>query len=441
MAPPSSGKLLGSSRKLLWWVLVILLLYLTSSWTWRLHQDALHATLQLVQGDNDATAPVMVMVVEEEPQPLFWNQTTAIVMDKSLIVSDDRSAQKEKPPLLPRQGADHDDGTTTSTTISIVEEQRKVPSLLQTNDSLANISLKLKTKLNNHTIIKVRKKDYIMNARINGAPIVIEQYKLIFFTIQKTGCTVWKQLFRKMMGYDDWRTGPTWGTKTGLKQLRHSNLTQATLLMNDPSYTRAIFVRDPKERFLSAFLDKAIHTEYVDETCCRKKKTLETQEQCRHDSQNFTNFVQMTRSSSNGNGNSKGNGGCLDPHWTPQWQRLEERYWPLLNFVGHLETAAQDAKRLLQNIGAWEDHGQTGWGHYGNESIFESTSNVQHKTATATTTVVAKPEEDASYQTKNRMLAKYFTPETEIELEERFAKDYSCPQFRLPLKKIDFSKA
>jgi hypothetical protein len=175
----------------------------------------------------------------------------------------------------------------------------------------------------------------------------------------------------------------------------------------------------------------------VDETCCRrrnkKKKpiTLQTtQEQCRHDSQNFTTFVQMTRSN-----------GCLDPHWTPQWQRLEERYWPLLDVVGHLETAADDAKRLLQKIGAWEDHGQTGWGHYGNESIFESTSNVQHKT-TATTTAVAAKQENSSYQTKkNRMLANYFTPETEIELEERFAKDYSCPQFRLPLKKINFSKA
>jgi hypothetical protein len=369
-------------------------------------------------------------VVVEPPLQLFWNQTI-----KSLV--SNRNDQ-ERPLLYVQQG---DDGTIINTSsIIVVDEQRKQP-LPQKNDPLVhyaapNTTTTKRSAGHPQKLIKVRKKDYIMNVRINGAPIVIEQYKLIFFTIQKTGCTVWKQLFRKMMGFQDWRTGPTWGTKTGLLQLWHYNLTQATMLMNDPSYTRAIFVRDPKERFLSAFLDKAIHTEYVDETCCRRRKkkkkpiTLQTtQEQCRQDSQNFTTFVQMTRSS------------CLDPHWTPQWQRLEERYWPLLDVVGHLETAADDAKRLLQKIGAWEDHGQTGWGHYGNESIFESTSNVQHKT-TATTTAVAAKQENSSYQTKkNRMLANYFTPETEIELEERFAKDYSCPQFRLPLKKINFSKA
>jgi hypothetical protein len=422
-----------------------------------LHQDVLNTTLLLVglQGDYDATAPVIVV---EPPPLLFWNQTI-----KSLV--SDRKDQ-EPPPLLLQQG---DDGTTTAPPpIIVVEEQRNPLPSHNNNDSLVHddapqTTTKRSSGHQKQQLIQVRKKDYIMNARINGAPIVVEQYKLIFFTIQKTGCTVWKQLFRKMMGFPDWRTGPTWGTQTGLLQLRQyqNNLTRATQLMNDPSYTRALFVRDPKERFLSAFLDKAIHTEYVDETCCRnrnrkktKKRTTtleQSQEQCRHDSRNFTTFVQMTRSSS-GNSNSSiygkgggGGGGCLDPHWTPQWQRLEERYWPLLDVVGHLETAAQDAKRLLQRIGAWEDHGKTGWGHYGNESIFESTSNVQHKTTAAATTVVvavAKQEEDSFYQTKkNRMLAKYFTPETEAELEERFAKDYSCAQFRLPLKKIDFSKA
>jgi hypothetical protein len=53
--------------------------------------------------------------------------------------------------------------------------------------------------------VKVKKRDFIYNAKIgNSSPIVIEKYKLIFFTIQKTGCTVWKQLSRRMMGLEDW---------------------------------------------------------------------------------------------------------------------------------------------------------------------------------------------------------------------------------------------
>jgi hypothetical protein len=34
--------------------------------------------------------------------------------------------------------------------------------------------------------------------------IVIEKCKLIFYTTPKIGCTVWKQLFRRIMGFEDW---------------------------------------------------------------------------------------------------------------------------------------------------------------------------------------------------------------------------------------------
>lgn len=39
----------------------------------------------------------------------------------------------------------------------------------------------------------------------DGAPVVIEEHKLIFFTAAKVGCTTWKQLFRRMMGFRDWK--------------------------------------------------------------------------------------------------------------------------------------------------------------------------------------------------------------------------------------------
>jgi hypothetical protein len=38
-----------------------------------------------------------------------------------------------------------------------------------------------------------------------GAPIVVKKYKLLFFTIPEVGCTVWKQLFRRVAGYADWQ--------------------------------------------------------------------------------------------------------------------------------------------------------------------------------------------------------------------------------------------
>jgi hypothetical protein len=269
-------------------------------------------------------------------------------------------------------------------------------------------------------VVQVDKDDLIMSSKVS---FVIEKYKLIFVTIQKSGGTVWKQLFRKILGHDDWRTGRTWGSDLGLPRLRSRyNVSQVTQLMNDPTYTRAIFVRDPKERFLSAYLDKALQTGYAENKCCKGKRNKKAGERCSKQIQTFSGFVDVTRS-------------CHDTHWMPQSTtgRLEPKFVPLLNFVGHLETAFEDAKRLLQRVGAWEEHGKTGWGLHGNESIFQSKSYVKHKTSSSTT--------NTSHGSKDRFLARYYTPELEKEIEKRFQDDYRTLMYNFTLKKIDFSVA
>ena len=112
---------------------------------------------------------------------------------------------------------------------------------------------------------------------------------------------------------------------------------------------------------------------------------------------------------------------CRDNHWAPISERLEEKYLPSINFVGHTETAYDDAKRLLQQVGAWEKYGQSGWGIHGNESIFESTSNVIHKTSN-----------DASESASR--IYKYYTPSIEAKLAERFKKDYAISIYNFTWK-------
>jgi hypothetical protein len=98
----------------------------------------------------------------------------------------------------------------------------------------------------------------------DSAPIVLEEYKLIFFTIPKVGCTAWKQLFRRMMGYSDWKNENVnnmqpWNPESnGLKYLYQYDRVTASEMMSSPEWTRAIVVRCPKERFLSAYLDKVV---------------------------------------------------------------------------------------------------------------------------------------------------------------------------------------
>ena len=95
----------------------------------------------------------------------------------------------------------------------------------------------------------------------DGAPIVLEEYKLIFFTVAKVGCTVWKQLFRRMMGYSNWKS---WNWKThdpninGLIYLYHYSLEEANYMLQSPEWTKAIFgFRESSKPFfyISTFSD------------------------------------------------------------------------------------------------------------------------------------------------------------------------------------------
>ena len=77
-----------------------------------------------------------------------------------------------------------------------------------------------------------------------------------------------------------------------------------------------------------------------------------------------------------------------------------------MNFVGRFETVAVDARRLLQQIGAWDDFGATGWGVDGNETMFESNSATH-----------------ATHATGN--LTDYFgSTRTETIVQEFYAKDF-----------------
>jgi Sulfotransferase family len=110
----------------------------------------------------------------------------------------------------------------------------------------------------------------------NSAPIVTESHKLVFFTIPKVGCTVWKQLFWQMSNITDWKSQdfdnflPHNPQVNGLKYLYDYSVDQASEMMTSIEWTKAIMVRNPKEQFLSAFLDKSVqnyHRHIIDRCC------------------------------------------------------------------------------------------------------------------------------------------------------------------------------
>uniref|UniRef100_A0A7S3PBZ5 Carbohydrate sulfotransferase n=1 Tax=Amphora coffeiformis TaxID=265554 RepID=A0A7S3PBZ5_9STRA len=238
--------------------------------------------------------------------------------------------------------------------------------------------------------------------RWDSSPIVIESHKLIFFTIPKVGCTVWKQLFRRMMGSSDWKSQdydtyqPHNPAVNGLKYLHQYTLEQASEMMTSPQWTRAIMVRDPKMRFLSAFLDKSVsndHTHII-RKCCPDKSCVEG-------AQTIPGFLALVKV-------------CDDEHWQGQNLRVDSKYWPYIDYVSHVETAAEDARELLEKIGAWEEFGQSGWGQDGKLAIFESTG------------VKAAGGHATWSQWK---VWQWYTPDSEKLVERHYQEDYVNPLF------------
>jgi hypothetical protein len=97
---------------------------------------------------------------------------------------------------------------------------------------------------------------------------------------------------------------------------------------------------------------------------------------------------------------------------------MERQYWPYLNFMGHIEDAQEDAKRLLQTLGGWESYGASGWGQDGTEPIFASTGTVRHQTGASD------------------KLREYYTDETERMVEDLTWEDFQNPLFDFKLTKV-----
>ena len=139
---------------------------------------------------------------------------------------------------------------------------------------------------------------------------VIPEYKHIFFTFPKVASSEWKRMFMRMNG------NPNWCKIRGFdahnpKNNKISTLSDypteiATAMMTSPSWTRAAIVREPKERVLSAFLDKAVKEDYYVRKCCESIPDEEDKEECKKNEKDFKSFLHFLK---------KYPKKCFDVHW------------------------------------------------------------------------------------------------------------------------------
>ena len=98
---------------------------------------------------------------------------------------------------------------------------------------------------------------------------------------------------------------------------------------------------------------------------------------------------------------------------------MEDKYWPYINYVGHMESLYDDAKRLLKKIRAWDQYGASGWGANGREEFFGDQSAVRHAT-------------NATGRLKS-----YLSDSLIVRLDRFYAGDYLNPIMNI--SKIDLS--
>jgi len=265
--------------------------------------------------------------------------------------------------------------------------------------------------------------DLIYKSNRNTVPIVNEEYNTIFFLVAKAASSEWIRFFMRL------NSSPLWcgkrihsQTHKGLKFLSDYSIEEATEMMTSKDWTRAIFVRNPKSRILSAFLDKAVSHKkaFIRDKCPTYAKLGGDYNECVERSKDFSFFLYNITTAMNKN-----------VHWRSIYSRVDEKWWPYMNYVANMENLENDAEHFLKSIksnvsgsSAWDRIGNTGWGdderdcgHVG-DSAFLAKKDTRHKT-----------------NAKDK-LREYYNPDLEKFIETHYADDFNNPYFHFTEMKL-----
>ncbi|XP_063438934.1 carbohydrate sulfotransferase 9-like [Mytilus trossulus] len=233
-----------------------------------------------------------VMRISGNIEKIIYNSVTEKAVEKYFTVSTN-----SKNTLLSSNGPDSHN---TAKNISILS-QKTVPRL--TNQELRQI------------------KGYG-----TSSPIVVKKYKLIFFWNQKAGCTYWKRLLQFIQGIKNKELHvPGRNGLTHLTQFKDSEVTE---MMFDDSWIKAVFVREPRERVLSAFLEKGLNPARMRDMCRRPAV------------KSLSEFITLIKT-------------CKEVHWSSQVKLPRHLY--KYTWIGKMPDINTFTQNLLTKIGAWND--------------------------------------------------------------------------------------
>jgi Sulfotransferase family. len=262
---------------------------------------------------------------------------------------------------------------------------------------------------------------------------VNEEYRIIFFPVAKVACTEWLRFFLRLNNSPLWCTsgyqnGIHSAKRQGIKFITDYTLEEQTDMMTSQDWTRAIFVREPKKRIFSAFLDKTHNKDWSNNFCPHYASLGGNKSECIERRYDFDFFVRKLIDKLS-----------TDPHWMPCYDYIDEKWWPYMTFISTMENVRHDAQILLKSVkssvdgvSAWDRIGRDGWG--GDfKKMGCNDAGVRNNTVAF---LEARPEghkTDADNLNKEK---KHYTRELEMIIEERYAKDLHNPYYHFPRRKI-----
>jgi hypothetical protein len=269
------------------------------------------------------------------------------------------------------------------------------------------------------TIPELKRNDLIYNKARNTVPIVIKEYNLIFFLQAKVASSEWLRFFMRLENKAEWCAEFVYEhLQDTMTLLSDYNLNEAQSMMTDVKWKKVMFVRHPKPRILSAFLNRFVaEKELFKQHACKNYATLGSRNvtECTDavDREDFSFFLKEITTVNRDN-----------VHWRSIYSTVDEKWWPWIDEIYDMENISENAKTFLQSIksnidgvSAWDRIGKTGWSEnvrdcnpHG-DSAFMEKKDIHHKT-------------DA-----NTKLRRYYTPDLERFVEERYADDLNNPYF------------
>ncbi|XP_035294956.1 carbohydrate sulfotransferase 9 isoform X4 [Cricetulus griseus] len=179
---------------------------------------------------------------------------------------------------------------------------------------------------------------------------VEDKHKILYCEVPKAGCSNWKRVLMILNGLASSALNISHDTVhygKHLKTLDSFDLKGVYMRLN--TYTKAVFVRDPMERLVSAFRDKFEHPNSYYHPVFGKAIIKKYRPDAREEALNngsgvkFKEFVSYLLDAHRPVG--------MDIHW----ERVSKLCYPCLinyDFIGKFETLEEDASYFLQLIGA-----------------------------------------------------------------------------------------